>query len=94
MGSNSEDAALKAYPKCETVPCHEFEDAFQVSTVVNVTVCGLKLEYHANSETLFKCLCSINGTIFTFTFEVLNVCRQQSDLLNYFVPSAFSIAGS
>ncbi|KAJ4834498.1 ADP,ATP carrier protein [Turnera subulata] len=28
-GSDSEDAALKAYPKCETVPCSEFEDAFK-----------------------------------------------------------------
>ncbi|KDP22724.1 hypothetical protein JCGZ_01826 [Jatropha curcas] len=28
-GSYSEDAALKAYPKCETVPCDEFEDAFK-----------------------------------------------------------------
>lgn len=30
QGSYSEDAALKAYPKCETVPCNEFEDAFKV----------------------------------------------------------------
>ncbi|KAH7510651.1 hypothetical protein FEM48_ZijujUnG0105300 [Ziziphus jujuba var. spinosa] len=29
LGSYSEDAALKAYPKCETVPCNEFEDAFK-----------------------------------------------------------------
>lgn len=29
-GSYSEDAALKAYPKCETVPCDEFEEAFKV----------------------------------------------------------------
>ncbi|GFY97504.1 arogenate dehydratase 2 [Actinidia rufa] len=28
-GSYSEDAALKAYPRCETVPCDEFEDAFK-----------------------------------------------------------------
>ncbi|KAJ4730047.1 Arogenate dehydratase [Melia azedarach] len=28
-GSYSEEAALKAYPKCETVPCDEFEDAFK-----------------------------------------------------------------
>lgn len=28
-GSFIEDAALKAYPKCETVPCDEFEDAFK-----------------------------------------------------------------
>lgn len=33
VGSYGEDAALKAYPKCETVPCHEFEDAFKVSMV-------------------------------------------------------------
>lgn len=45
MGSDSEDAALKTFPKCETVPCHEFEDAFKVSMVVNVMVCWLKLAY-------------------------------------------------
>ncbi|KAK2649572.1 hypothetical protein Ddye_017061 [Dipteronia dyeriana] len=28
-GSYSEEAALKAYPKCETVPCNEFEDVFK-----------------------------------------------------------------
>ncbi|XP_058220336.1 arogenate dehydratase/prephenate dehydratase 1, chloroplastic-like [Rhododendron vialii] len=28
-GAYSEDAALKAYPGCETVPCDEFEDAFK-----------------------------------------------------------------
>ncbi|GAV71897.1 PDT domain-containing protein/ACT domain-containing protein [Cephalotus follicularis] len=28
-GSYSEDAAFKAYPKCETLPCDEFEDAFK-----------------------------------------------------------------
>ncbi|GMY09877.1 arogenate dehydratase/prephenate dehydratase 1, chloroplastic-like [Fagus crenata] len=28
-GSYSEDAALKPYPKCETVPCKDFEDAFK-----------------------------------------------------------------
>ncbi|KAG6661226.1 hypothetical protein I3843_03G154400 [Carya illinoinensis] len=28
-GSYTEDAAFKAYPKCETVPCNEFEDAFK-----------------------------------------------------------------
>lgn len=29
LGSFSEDAALKAYPNSETVPCDEFEDAFK-----------------------------------------------------------------
>lgn len=29
-GSYSEDAALKAYPNCKSVPCNEFEDAFKV----------------------------------------------------------------
>ncbi|RDY09580.1 Arogenate dehydratase/prephenate dehydratase 1, chloroplastic, partial [Mucuna pruriens] len=28
-GAYNEDAALKAYPKCETVPCDEFETAFK-----------------------------------------------------------------
>lgn len=29
-GSFTEDAALKAYPNCETIPCDEFEEAFKV----------------------------------------------------------------
>lgn len=29
-GAYSEAAALKAYPKCETVPCDQFEAAFKV----------------------------------------------------------------
>jgi len=29
-GSYSEDAALKAYPNCETVACNDFEEAFKV----------------------------------------------------------------
>jgi len=29
-GAYSEDAALKAYPKCETVPCDDYEAAFEV----------------------------------------------------------------
>ncbi|MED6182639.1 ADP,ATP carrier protein [Stylosanthes scabra] len=28
-GSYSEDAARKAYPNCETVPCNDYEDAFK-----------------------------------------------------------------
>lgn len=32
-GSYSEDAALKAYPNCESVPCNEFEDAFKVCII-------------------------------------------------------------
>lgn len=28
-GAYSEDAALKAYPQCETFPCEEFEDTFK-----------------------------------------------------------------
>ncbi|XP_038714048.1 arogenate dehydratase/prephenate dehydratase 1, chloroplastic-like isoform X2 [Tripterygium wilfordii] len=28
-GSYTEDAALNVYPKCETIPCDEFEDAFK-----------------------------------------------------------------
>ncbi|KAK9182917.1 hypothetical protein WN944_026065 [Citrus x changshan-huyou] len=28
-GSFTEDAALKAYPNCETIPCDEFEEAFK-----------------------------------------------------------------
>jgi len=29
-GAYSEDAALKAHPKCETVPCVDFETVFKV----------------------------------------------------------------
>lgn len=35
-GAYSEDAALKAYPLSETVPCEEFEDAFKVSSMISV----------------------------------------------------------
>lgn len=31
-GAYSEAAALKVYPKCETVPCDNFEAAFKVQT--------------------------------------------------------------
>lgn len=42
-GAYSEDAALKAYPHCETVPCDEFEDAFKVSNMMSIlTFCGRK----------------------------------------------------
>lgn len=33
-GAFSEDAALKAYPECETVPCDDFETAFKVPLLV------------------------------------------------------------
>lgn len=36
LGSFSEDAALKAYPNSETVPCDEFEDAFKVHCCTTV----------------------------------------------------------
>lgn len=46
LGSYSEDAALKACPNCETVPCSEIEDAFKVtyflllcSNVKNIANC-------------------------------------------------------
>jgi len=32
-GAYGEAAALKAYPKCETVPCEEFEAAFKVQII-------------------------------------------------------------
>ncbi|KAK2974839.1 hypothetical protein RJ640_005623 [Escallonia rubra] len=35
-GAYSEAAALKAYPKCETVPCDQFEAAFKVSLFVDI----------------------------------------------------------
>lgn len=36
-GAYSEAAALKAYPKCETVPCDQFEAAFKVSCFTDAT---------------------------------------------------------
>jgi len=34
-GAYTEDAALKAYPKCETVPCEDFETSFKVPFLVS-----------------------------------------------------------
>ncbi|KAG4967788.1 hypothetical protein JHK87_033439 [Glycine soja] len=38
-GAYTEDAALKAYPKCETVPCEDFETSFKL--LINHCLLGL-----------------------------------------------------
>ncbi|CAL5406295.1 unnamed protein product [Camellia sinensis] len=45
-GAYSEDAALKAYSQCETVPYNKFEDAFKVDYDVTLTACGQNLGHH------------------------------------------------
>ncbi|EEF32706.1 arogenate dehydratase/prephenate dehydratase 1, chloroplastic isoform X1 [Ricinus communis] len=50
-GSYSEDAALKAYPKSETVPCDEFEDAFKA------------VELWLADKAILPIECSSNGSI-------------------------------
>ncbi|CAL5346551.1 unnamed protein product [Camellia sinensis] len=45
-GACSEDAALKAYSQCKTVPCNKFEDAFKVDYDVTLTACGQNLGHH------------------------------------------------
>ncbi|KAL5130897.1 Arogenate dehydratase/prephenate dehydratase 1, chloroplastic [Glycine soja] len=43
-GAYTEDAALKAYPKCETVPCEDFETSFKAveSWLVDKVVLPIK----------------------------------------------------
>ncbi|XP_061336964.1 arogenate dehydratase/prephenate dehydratase 1, chloroplastic-like [Gastrolobium bilobum] len=50
-GSYSEDAALKAYPKCETVPCDDFEAVFKAVELCLVDKAVLPIE------------CSFSGSI-------------------------------
>ncbi|KAI3412693.1 uncharacterized protein J3R85_017034 [Psidium guajava] len=59
-GSFSEDAALKAYPNCETVPCDEFEDAFKAVELWLVDKAVLPIEnssggsLHRNYDLLLR----------------------------------------
>ncbi|KAK7303303.1 hypothetical protein RJT34_14206 [Clitoria ternatea] len=50
-GAYSEDAALKAYPNCETVPCDEFETTFKA------------VELRLADKAVLPIECSIGGSI-------------------------------
>lgn len=54
-GAYSESAARKAYPKCETVPCEEFEAAFKVQLFFLHNLLLL------NHYTIDGHLCSVNS---------------------------------
>ncbi|KAL8151227.1 hypothetical protein V2J09_021035 [Rumex salicifolius] len=68
-GSYSEDAALKAYPKCETVPCDEFEAAFQAVELWLVDRAVLPIEntlggsIHRNYDLLLRHRLHIVGEV-------------------------------
>ncbi|GAB2298880.1 ADP,ATP carrier protein [Dionaea muscipula] len=68
-GSYSEDAALKAYPKCETVPCDEFEAAFQAVELWLVEKAVLPIEnsvggsIHRNYDLLLRHRLHIVGEV-------------------------------
>ena len=67
-GSYSEDAALKLYPKCETVPCKDFEDAFKVLVWHNVISFRLNLEYQIETQiSTFSYTAFENTTLITIT---------------------------
>ncbi|KAI6704536.1 hypothetical protein NL676_007498 [Syzygium grande] len=69
-GAYSEAAALKAYPKCETVPCDEFEAAFKAVELWLVDRAVLPIEnsvggsIHRNYDLLLlnHCLLGLPGT--------------------------------
>ncbi|KAJ9170067.1 hypothetical protein P3X46_018202 [Hevea brasiliensis] len=75
-GSYSEDAALKAYPKCETVPCDEFEDAFKAvelwlaDKAVLPIECSLAGSIHRNYDLLLRHRLHIVGEVQLF----VNLC--------------------
>lgn len=68
-GSFSEDAALKAYPDCETVPCDEFEDAFKAVELWLVNKAVLPIEnssggsLHRNYDLLLRHRLHIVGEV-------------------------------
>ncbi|GMH30255.1 hypothetical protein Nepgr_032098 [Nepenthes gracilis] len=69
QGSYSEDAALKAYPQCETVPCDEFEAAFQAVELWLVDKAVLPIEnsvggsIHRNYDLLLRHRLHIVGEV-------------------------------
>ncbi|OAY35120.1 arogenate dehydratase/prephenate dehydratase 1, chloroplastic isoform X1 [Manihot esculenta] len=68
-GSYSEDAALKAYPKCETVPCDEFEEAFKAvelwlaDKAVLPIECSIAGSIHRNYDLLLRHRLHIVGEV-------------------------------
>ncbi|PQQ18398.1 arogenate dehydratase/prephenate dehydratase 1 chloroplastic [Prunus yedoensis var. nudiflora] len=68
-GAYSEDAALKAYPKCETVPCDQFEAAFTAVELWLVDKAVLPIEnsvggsIHRNYDLLLRHRLHIVGEV-------------------------------
>ncbi|XP_020227078.1 arogenate dehydratase/prephenate dehydratase 1, chloroplastic [Cajanus cajan] len=68
-GAYSEDAALKAYPKCETVPCDNFEAAFKAVELWLVDKAVLPIEnsvggsIHRNYDLLLRHRLHIVGEV-------------------------------
>ncbi|XP_031260931.1 arogenate dehydratase/prephenate dehydratase 1, chloroplastic-like [Pistacia vera] len=75
-GSCSEEAAIKSYPKCETVPCNEFEDAFKAVELWLADKAVLPIEtsfggsIHRNYDLLLRHRLHIVGEVQLFA----NVC--------------------
>ncbi|GAB4825182.1 ADP,ATP carrier protein [Ancistrocladus abbreviatus] len=68
-GAYSEDAALKAYPQCETVPCDEFEDTFKAVELLLADKAVLPIEnslggsIHRNYDLLLRHRLHIVGEV-------------------------------
>ncbi|KAK4581148.1 hypothetical protein RGQ29_024715 [Quercus rubra] len=68
-GAYSEAAALKAYPKCETVPCDQFEEAFKAVELWLVDKAVLPIEnsvggsIHRNYDLLLRHRLNIVGEV-------------------------------
>ncbi|XP_057527644.1 arogenate dehydratase/prephenate dehydratase 1, chloroplastic-like [Amaranthus tricolor] len=68
-GAYSEDAAFKAYPQCETVPCEEFEDAFKAVELCSADKAVLPIEnslggsIHRNYDLLLRHRLHIVGEV-------------------------------
>lgn len=68
-GAFSEAAALKAYPKCETVPCDEYEQAFEAVELWSVDRAVLPIEntvggsIHRNYDLLLRHRLHIVGEV-------------------------------
>ncbi|KAK0589971.1 hypothetical protein LWI29_020827 [Acer saccharum] len=68
-GSYSEEAALKAYPKCETVHCNEFEDVFKAVELLIADKAVLPIEnssggsIHRNYDLILRHRLHITGEV-------------------------------
>ncbi|XP_044503342.1 arogenate dehydratase/prephenate dehydratase 1, chloroplastic-like [Mangifera indica] len=75
-GSYGEEAAIKSYPKCETVPCNEFEDAFKAVELWLADKAVLPIEtsfggsIHRNYDLLLRHRLHIVGEVQLF----VNLC--------------------